>query len=417
MQRLLPFLHSNIASILIRSCGSFVLMSLQDHSAPGASAGFNYQFERAMHWLAQSQSGAHVGIETADDVAITQPNGTLTLEQDKHSIRDDGVPYGDRSKDLWNTLNTWLTALESGEISADTTAFFLVTNKVLPDCLAKKIAASKTSSEADACVQEMIAAVKDPPEGIAAHCQRVLRATSRSHLQDLILKIELLDGSAGPSLRATTISFLQIPDGHKDAATSIADELLGWMHTEALLAWQGQKPAWISRDHFVNRLHAALEQRRRKIARERSEHLLPIPTEDVGKELGRPFVRQLNHITDDDGVVDGSIKDFLRCNLEKMRLSREGNITDEDWLAFEAALQSRWDRIQARVKRTSGGKPGEDQGWEIFSDTAEEHREKLAGQDTEQLYLTAGSYHRLADALALGWHPNWKSLMAKQDLS
>lgn len=386
-------------------------MSLKDHSAPGAAAAFSYQFERAMHWLAQSQSGCRIGIETCDDVSAHNADGIGILEQDKHTIRADGLPFGDRSKDLWNTLAIWLGALVAQEISADSTAFLLVTNKVLPDCLAKRIGEAKTAEEIDQCIAELREAAKNPPEGIVKLCGQVLEAKHLSYLKGLIFKIELVDGSGGASLRAATIGLLSIPDSYKDSADSIADELLGWIHKEALLAWQTQQPAWIARDHFVNRLHAALEQRRRRVQRERSEHLLPVPAGDVGKELGRPFVRQLHLITEDDSVVDNAIKDFLRCTREKLRLSREGNITDDDWLAFEATLKRRWEAIQARVKRNSAQKNTDDIGWEIYTDTTEDHREKLAGQDTEQYYLTSGSYHQLADLLDLGWHPEWRKLM------
>jgi hypothetical protein len=86
------------------------------HSAPGAVAAFDYQFERALYWLAQSQSGAAIGIETDDDVAVRSAN-TQLLEQDKHSIRDGAEPFGDRSKDLWNTLSIWLDAIENRQVN------------------------------------------------------------------------------------------------------------------------------------------------------------------------------------------------------------------------------------------------------------------------------------------------------------
>lgn len=59
------------------------------------------------------------------------------------------------------------------------------------------------------------------------------------------------------------------------------------------------------------------------------------------------------------------------------------------------------------------GSGEEDIGFEIFTDTTEDHREKLAGSDTEQVYLTAGSYHRLADLLQVGWHPRFEDLMSE----
>ena len=82
-------------------------MPKRSHAAPGPSAGYGYQIERALYWLSHSPAGAAVGIETDDDVAVR--NGTTSLlEQDKHSIAAGAEPFGDRSKDLWNTLNIWL---------------------------------------------------------------------------------------------------------------------------------------------------------------------------------------------------------------------------------------------------------------------------------------------------------------------
>jgi len=57
--------------------------------------------------------------------------------------------------------------------------------------------------------------------------------------------------------------------------------------------------------------------------------------------------------------------------------------------------------------------PEQDIGFEIITDPTEEHLEKLAGSDTEQGYLTSGTYHRLADMIRVGWHPRFKELMPK----
>jgi len=183
------------------------------------------------------------------------------------------------------------------------------------------------------------------------------------------------------------------------------------MHEIAMGFWQQKQPAWIRRDNFVNRLHAALDLRKRRITRERSEHLLPVTDENVGKERARPFVRQLHLVSDDESVVYTAIRDYIRCNIEKARLSAEGNVADDDWEAFETALFARWDRIRQRIKRVRKGSLEKDAGYEIFTETTEDYREKLAGTDTEQVYLTSGTYHRLADMVKLGWHPRFEELM------
>jgi len=389
-------------------------MTLSSHSAPGANAGFGYQFERALYWLAQSPAGSLVGIETDDDVAVRGPDASQVLEQDKHSIREDGEPFGDKSKDLWNTLAIWIDALDGGQVSADATVFLMVTNKVLQDCIAHQIGRAKSDTEVANCIVALEKAAKNPPKHIASQIKRVLRHSSRSTLKSLILKCELADGSratAGKGLRKETLARLQLPKWCVPYADSIADELSGWIHKIALDAWRQRQPAWIQRDHFVNQLYAIIDRRKRQISRERAEHLIPVTDDKIGQEKARPFVKQLHLVTDDDALVDSAIREFIRCNIEKSRLSAQGDVTDDDWNAFETTLLSRWEKIRARVVRMQKTGKEEDIGFEIFTDTTENHREKLAGSDTEQVYLTSGTYHRLADMIRVGWHPRFKELM------
>ena len=135
-------------------------MPKRSHSAPGPSAGYGYQIERALYWLARAPAGASVGIETDDDVAIRNGAASL-LEQDKHSIADGAEPFGDRSKDLWNTLNIWLNAIEESRVEAETTRFLMVTNKELPEGLAKLISAATSAEAAGECITGLERAAED----------------------------------------------------------------------------------------------------------------------------------------------------------------------------------------------------------------------------------------------------------------
>jgi hypothetical protein len=387
-------------------------MTLRQHSAPGPNAGYTYQFERALFWLSQSPAGFLVGIETADDVAIRGKGKLQALEQDKHSIAEGTEPFGDRSKDLWNTLAIWVEALDSGEVAAKTTRFLMVTNKSVPECIARSIGFAESEAQIEACIGALELAAIEPPQAIAKPVGRVLDPASRISLRNLIKQCEFTDGSAGLGLRKDIIAHLQLPEWCAAESDSVTNELLGWLHRTALDAWQQGIPAWIPRDHFVNQLYAIIDRRKRQIRRERAENLIPVTDEKIGQEKGSPFVKQVYLITEDDSVVDNAIREFVRCNIEKMRLSAEGNITDDDWTAFETTLQSRWDKIRARIIRMSeSGRKEEDVGFEIFSETTEDHREKLAGNDTEQVYLTSGTYHRLANMVRLGWHPRFEELM------
>ena len=390
-------------------------MSLENHSAPGPAAGYAFQFERALYWLAQSPSGFAIGIETEDDVAIKHQDGTRTLEQNKHSIQEKAEPFGDRSKDLWNTLSIWLTALEDGELEPGKTRFLMVTNKTLSDCIAKKLSNAKTSEEIDDAINGLKVAAKNPSETIREFAEKVLAVSSEEHLRSIISNCELLDEASGVSLKNSTIAELQIPAAFTKDAESIVDELHGWLRRQVLALWQKRIPAWISRDSFVTQFHAVLDRRKRLKGRERAANFIPVYDEQIGREKGRDFVKQIYLVTDDDGRVDESIREFIMCNMEKTRLSADGNITDQDWIDFEEMLRSRWGKISSREKRFGQGKPEEDVGFKILTETTDEHRERLAGIETEQVYLTSGTYHRMADRLVVGWHPRFEELMKQEE--
>ena len=139
--------------------------------------------------------------------------------------------------------------------------------------------------------------------------------------------------------------------------------------------------------------------------------MIPVYDAQLGQEKSSPYVKQIYLVTDDDNIVENSIREFIRCNIEKSRLSSEGNITDQDWVNFEETLHARWAKIRSREIRMGRDKPKEDVGFQIFTETTDNHREKLAGTDTEQVYLTAGTYHRMANLFKVGWHPRFKELM------
>jgi len=389
-------------------------MSLATHSAPSAAAAFDYQFERALLWLAKSKAGAIVGVETDDDVAVREENGRLSLEQAKHSVQPEGKPFGDRRKDLWNTLATWIEAIDSGEIDLKSTTFLMVTNKILPECIAVRIGNAKLDADINACIRDLEIVAASPPESIRSIVERVMDVSSRSNLRGLLKHIVCADATfetSGDALRQQTIVNLPFPDWCVPVANSVVNELLGWMHSVLLREWQNQKPGWIARNHFINQFHAILDLRKRKITRERAANLINIDENKVSKERGSAFVKQLFLITDDGAEVDGAIRDLIRCNIEKARLATEGNIPDEDWFSFERSLLSRWEKIFARVPRMNRSLTEKDQGYMVYTDTTEDHRENLAGTPTEQVYLTAGTYHRMADQVHIGWHPRYKELM------
>jgi hypothetical protein len=123
----------------------------------------------------------------------------------------------------------------------------MVTNNTVPECIARRIARAGSDKEIGACVAELQKVGVDPPKHIATLVQRVLLPKSGGVLRAVIRKVDLSDASDGTAsldLRKKTVGHLQLPEWCLGECDSIANELLGWLHTDGSIA---AKPARVDR--------------------------------------------------------------------------------------------------------------------------------------------------------------------------
>lgn len=397
-------------------------MSLREHLAEGPIAGALFQPERALYWLAKSPRGSRVGIEVLDDIAVDSGDGLLILEQDKSSIGA-APPLGDRSQNLWNTLATWLSAVRDGEVELSKTRFFLVTNKQLsPSWVQRLQSGAANKADRTTLAHELRKLGKKPPKTIKANVTTVL-SFSDSEIADLLMRTIVEDASnrsAGSGAHDQIVSLLHIAPGCDPGR--VLEALLGWVVSTTLTLLRARQPAWLEGSAFDRRL---LETQRDMVEvcfRERAASLLKVSDAQRAEQMSRLFVEQVRLLGfDDEGerIID-AIDDVLRCEAEMTRFAKEGSITEDSVLAFNDSLLDRWRSVfrrhcralgkanpQCEADRTSAGQ-------DIYEETLD-HREMLAGQPTQQQYLTRGAYHRIADRIdgngkpALGWHPDFAS--------
>jgi len=82
------------------------------------------------------------------------------------------------------------------------------------------------------------------------------------------------------------------------------------------------------------------------------------------------------------------------------------NSTKSDFKKFDSDLKIRWKTISRSVCRLSKD-CDEDKGYDIYSRTID-FKARLVGIQTEEYYITRGSYQRLSNQKQVGWHPMWK---------
>ncbi|MEN4946533.1 hypothetical protein [Pseudomonas proteolytica] len=84
---------------------------MEETSAPGTGAAFDYQFYYFLYRLLNMKKGQSIGLEIRDDVHSQLDNDIQLLFQVKHTIqtRTDGEPIAlvELDSDLWKTLYNW----------------------------------------------------------------------------------------------------------------------------------------------------------------------------------------------------------------------------------------------------------------------------------------------------------------------
>lgn len=396
------------------------------HNAPGQMGGYLFQPERALYWLAKSGRGGKVGIEVGDDIVFLSKNGNKIYEQDKHSISA-GNPFRDKGKNLWNTLNIWLKSVKTDEVELKKTRFLLVTNKVVPDCLARDIGKAKDKCEVKKCIDKLRKIGKEPSNDIAKICNEVL-SYGDDDLGNIIERISLCDGNDktyGDDLREEVLDLLHVPENIPEE--EIIHPLLGWVHDKALYLLRKRESIWLSNSGFNKKYLNTISKCNNSLFSEKAKTLISVTDSQRKSNMEQLFVKQLTalNLSKEDNQIIDAIDDFIMCASERTRFSKEGCLTETDFIEFEDRLFDRWKNIfdkcigiyRSQEERLNKAMPdlirkAEEVGHEILGDTLD-HRESLAGQPTEQFYLTRGTYHRLANELKLGWHPDYKNMFDK----
>jgi len=385
----------------------------RESAAPGPSAGYLYQIDRAMLHLSTDTNCDRVGIETLDDIEVQGPDGRR-VEQVKHSLVAKGNPFSEGSKNLWRTLEIWTTAIDGARIDVASTSFVLVTNQqVPPDCFANKLSAADSPSALAECVKSLRAAAKELSGSSAESAKQVLDRKDEQ-LAELIKRLSLVDGNLGSpnDVRAMIGRGLHVPKGI--SVDFIVQGLYGWIKDVAFDCWRAGKPAWITREAFENQYSNLLSGLRQRKFRVRAESLVPVKENERESAREKTFVRQLKMVLDDSNasILILAIQHYLQAKTELTRLYLEGDITKDEMDEFEESLRGRWRMIFDKyvgLENPTDSDSKKRVGKKVYFETVG-FCGTLAGVPTEHPYLTSGSYQKLADEIRVGWHPDHEEL-------
>lgn len=352
-----------------------------------------------------------VAVEAVDDVSLHRAGDAIAQEQDKHSSTATKEILGDRSKALWRTLQIWITQ-RANNPNSKCDRYLLVTNTTVDTGIANSI---KRLSRREVDLSETLDALRAMGKvRSTAKVQQIINDVlqhSDVALGELLSKIEIVDRVERSSNAAHIANGLAIDPRMDERA--ILDALLGWMTRTLRESWDADQPGLISRAACIKQCRELEKLQARQRFLPRASRDVIVADADRDRALARPFVNHLNRIEAEEEDVLQAIEHFVQFNIEKHRLTNEGEIADREWRIRSDRLIQRWRNICRASRRSLKGSTTQEIGLRILAESTYQHREPLADHQCNELYMTSGHYHRLADDDEVWWDPDYKAKVAQ----
>jgi hypothetical protein len=385
--------------------------STDKHNAASSLLGYLYQCRQALLLAVEetrSAPGLSISIERFDDVSFEQDGIPLAAIQTKHHTKAGNLTNS--SVDLWKTLRIWADQVRADAQLPFERRFVIVTTGTAP---AGSIAASLRAGTA----KEVRAAALKTLQSVAATSKNketvdgrdAFSALSSESQSNLVSAIYIFDNA--PDI---TNSRSEIEDRLRFAAPAthipaLVDHLEGWWFASIIRCLTGAEALGISLlalRQKIDELATAFRQGDLLLSPE--TEAVPAPTDIASDD--RLFVKQLHCVGLSARSVEGAIRDFYRATTQRSAWARENVLLDGETQRYDEGLCDRWQREhEARIE---GADLSDDQGKLKFGREFFHwaNREQMPFRNRHEAWLCTGSYQILADALRVGWHPEYRVL-------
>jgi hypothetical protein len=379
-------------------------------NVPEQFLGYSLQTTRALVRLLSAPSGSFVSVEVLDDVAVSGPGGQTTLVQTK-SAGPRTNPIADRSPELWKTLANWVSGVKNGNIDPDRTEFELFVTKKRSGALANSFDLARTVADAANALTVARAVLaksskhkrrsSSVSQALAPHFAVIFTETSIA--AKVISRMSLAFGSGRSEVDVLAPLRTKVIAEH--VLEVVANQMLGWVKQRIDGLIEQGRSAIISTDDFNVELGAFV----RRVDRfEILNCFAPTPTQQaVDLELqSRMYVKQLDLIGSDYDTKLAAAADYLRASTNRSVWAAKGLVHRASFDELEDRLKRTWRAKRDAVAVQASHHRPENQGKLLYSECSQIDA-ALDGRPVPS-HFGPGCYHAMADALDVGWHPQYK---------
>lgn len=378
--------------------------------ATASMVGYLYQCRFALFKAIEATRdapGADISIERFDDVAFERDGDAVELIQTKHHLAGQGS-LSDASTDLWKTLRVWAERIAADPATVLSSRFFLITTATAPSGSAASLLRSDGRDETEAlALLETSAGTSTSATNAAAY--KAFVALSPTLRLSLLKAMTVLDAAPGALDLQADIEAELHHAAKAQNLSALVERLEGWWFrlVIASLSVAGAPPI------PVVAVDAKIDELRESFQRD----ALPVDFAelDVTQEIldehdRRLFVRQLRAIDVAPKRIEWAIRDYYRAFEQRSRWTRDDLLVDNELQRYERGLIEAWEPRFESACEDCDGRGDADRI------AAGRHVYQWAERDADfplrsvrQRFLTHGSFHILANRLALGWHPDFRA--------
>lgn len=394
---------------------------MEKTAAPGASAGFDYQYYYFLYKILNLKKGQSIGLEIKDDIHTDVDNDLQILFQLKHTIQKqaNGKPVAltELDSDLWKTLHNWAKvisdendgrALEAAQLEfVSKTEFHLVTNK----------SASNSNKFGRLLVDYTENYSQETLENINARITELEKSTSDDLIMGYISTVKGLAATVKREFFKKIYFDLSETEIIQKIKNSIAEKLVpptridetyerlnSNIRDSNYISILSGTAFSVSFDEFSTKYWRILQDARdKKLSTLRFEPPLP------DNLLSQPFVQQLLAIDDVSSDEEEIITEY---STHKVRLARSleqweqnGEVVFDEIQALHNEVYQRWRNNHRMAYRNCMPKQIKEKGREIV-DKMRQEKYKL-GDDELSTEYSNGEIYELSDMRRIGWHKDW----------
>lgn len=369
--------------------------------------------------LLAAPENSWVSLEHLDDVAQQNADGTVLAVQSKDTEATN--PITDRSVQMWKTFANWARDVREKRLDASLTTFEIYVSRKVSGKLANEFAAANTKEAALKAFEKARSLLwGEAPSfakkgGVADTLRPFLEEvfdTSAKAFRAIIEKFQLTCALRNPELDLLSAVKQRMEFEPDDLVVEVVVDVCGWVKTLVADELRKRKAPVISAGEFKRHLKASFAKLKPGVALTDMGTKEPSPS-DIAKLLCEQFVRQMDIIKSDNETRNRAIACLFKARTARTRWSARGEalVHDTDVREFEDGLKQVWRNLKTEV--------------DAFADPSridELHRGRLlmakceghtcpVEQKTVPAYFIPGCFHELANRLAVGWHPQFESLL------